>query len=768
MTKLSFGLASCLALSAFPGLLMADTINTEEWQIEADKVLRFENPKSIIAEGKVVLTKIRQLPPSVEEEDEATTEWSILLGDDPEAKGAKEVTQEEVADQEPRFKTEVVIKADWIAYDVEKNSIKARGHISIANDTDELLAESGSLDLNSETGSFAKATILRDELDLHLEGETITKTGVNTYTITDGWVVTCKVEEGNTPPWSFAAAKADVTQGEYATLKHATFRIKDVPVLYSPWLMVPVGNTRKTGLLFPEVSTAAHSGFTVNQPLFINISDSSDVTLYSEYHLERGFMPGVEFRYALEDQKKANFMASYLKDDLSDPSETEYYADTGYTHTNDERYWIRGKLDHDFDNDIVTRTDIDIVSDEDYLTEFNTGYTGFDRSQASFLDMFGRGFQNKTSTLRKNTFKVLKSWDGMALESEFLAINDAREIESSTTPLWKLPSIGFTGSQLLGFADLSLAWDTDYVNYYREDGVGGHRFDIHPTLSLPVPLGPYLESRAEAGIRDTFYSVQTYGDGTWDGDDSPNRFLGEFHTEIGTTLLRDFGLHIHDMEGLTHKFRPYVEYDFISDADQDDLPYFDSVDSISDANAITYGIDNFFDLFSSNDGEDIDQEYGYLKIKQSYDLRSEASDEPLSPVNIELRLSPLKDLNSALFTYKTKISVYGNGSSHTVEGLYYNSRGDSFTLDYRYDDLNGADTHQINFSAKAQLWDTIFAAYDIEHSISESQIIEQNISLMYQPACWSVELKSKYTPEDTRYAILFNLANIGNPMGFKL
>lgn len=769
VTKLSFSLTSILIFSICPCLVQAKTVETEEWQIEADKVIRFDNPNSIIAEGQVVLTKIRKLPPKQLKNNLAqTTQWSVLLEEAPFAEDTNIVTQEIDSNAPPRYKTEVTIKADWIAYDMENNSIKARGNVSIANGIDQLTASEGSFNLNNETGTFKQATIIRDSLDLHLEGETIEKTGFNTYHIEDAWAITCEVDEGVPPPWSFAAATTKVTQGEYATMTHATFRIKDVPVLYTPWLIVPVGNTRQTGILFPEISTSEHGGFSFNLPLFVNISDSSDMTFYPEYYTNRGFMPGIEFRYALAPQQKAGIMANYLNDDLSDPSETDYRQSTGYTHTNEDRYWVRGKLDHDFDNGVVTRTDLDIVSDRDYLTEFDSGLTGFDGSQKSFLEAFGRGFQNKTSDLRENSFKALKSWNGMALEGSFLGINDVREIDSSPTPLWKLPSIDFTGNRLIGDTKLSLEWDTDYVNYYREDGVGGHRFDIYPRLSMPLPLGPYLESRAEAGVRDTFYKIQTYGDGTWDESDTPNRFLGEFHTEIGTTLIRDFNTTISDMDGLTHSFRPFVQYDFLSDANQDDLPDFDSVDRLEDVNQITYGFDNFFNLFESRQGSDIDREYGNIKIKQSYDLRNVASDEPLSPVQIKMRFTPFKQYDRAQFIYKTDISVYGNGSSHTVETVYHNSRGDFVILDYRYDDLDDNDTHQINLSAKAQLWDTIFAAFDIEHSITESQIIEQNISIMYQPACWSVELRSRYTPGDTRFSILFNLANIGTPLGFDL
>ncbi len=765
--KFSFYCTVLLIFSFQPGVLQAETVETEEWQIEADKLLRFENPKSIIAEGNVVLTKIQILPPKKETKTKDTSGWAFLLEEDEDIVVDEVVKQEDVLDTEPRLVTAVTIKADWIAYDVEHNSIKAKGNVSIDSDTDQLFASEGSLDLNNETGSFKEATILRDKLDLHLEGDVITKTGERTYQIENGWVVTCKVEGDNTPPWSFAASETNVTQGGYAVMKHATFRIKDVPVLYSPWLMVPVGNERKTGLLFPEISSSERNGFGFNLPLFINLSDSSDVTLYPEYLANRGFMPGIEYRYVLGEQKKGAFMATYLKDSLSDPSETAYWNDTDYTHTNDDRYWIRGKVDHDFDNNVVTRTDLDIVSDRDYLTEFNTGLTGFQQSNAKFQDAFGRSFQNKTSDERRNSMKVLKSWDGMALEGVFLGINDVREDKDDPTPLWKLPGLDFTGSQSIGESDFTVDWDADYVNYYREDGIGGHRIDLHPRLSAPLPLGPYLEARAEAGVRDTFYNIQTFGTGEWDQDDTQNRLLGDFNTEIGTTFLRDFDLDIEgETEGITHNFRPYVKYDYLTDTDQEDLPDFDSVDQKDHKNKITYGLNNFFNLFGvDNEGDDTDRDYGHLKISQSFDLRNEESDTPFSAVNVNFRWNPTEQ---SKLIYKTDYGVYDDDgfTSHTVEANYENSRGDSANLDYRYAD--DGDTHEINAALRAQLFDTVFAAYSIEHSLSEERIISQNISLRYQPACWSIELRSQYIPGDHIISVLFNLANIGSPIALNM
>ena len=180
------------------------------------------------------------------------------------------------------------------------------------------------------------------------------------------------------------------------------------------------------------------------------------------------------------------------------------------------RYWLRGKADHTF-ADWQTRLDIDIVSDQDYLNEFDTGINGFQKTQDRYLDIFGRGFQNQSDTERENTFNTLRNWDGMWLQVNLLAIDDADTDASDTnTPLWQLPSIDFSGVVPIEETYFTFGWNTNYVDYWREDGIGGQRFDIHPSLSSPIPLGPYLESRAEIGLRDTFYIVQTYGDAEWD------------------------------------------------------------------------------------------------------------------------------------------------------------------------------------------------------------------------------------------------------------
>lgn len=753
--QISLVLSSILLFCSFICQANAEKAITEEWIISADKIARYAQPNSIVARGNVILIKKeKQLLPPTNEEVRSVT-WARLLEEKIEEKT-------DVGPPAATYQTTMTIKADWIVYDVELQSIKAKGNLRITSKEDQLFAKEGTLNLVKETGTFTDATVLHTENSLHLEGKKIEKTGVDTYRIDEGWVITCKLEKGETPPWSFSSSKTNIRRDGYAVLKNAKFKIKNVPVFYTPYLLVPVKNSRQSGFLFPEISSSKNSGLGLNLPFFLNISDSADATFYPEYLANRGLNAGAEFRYVLSDTDKGMLSANFLDDELSDPSETKYYNDTGYTHENNRRYWLRGKADHTF-ADWQTRLDLDIVSDEDYLREFDNGVTGFERTHNRYLETFGRAFQNKTETLRENSLKALRSWNGMSLQMTMLAINEADTTAGDTnTPLWKLPSIDYSGVIPLGETYFSLDWDTNYVNYWRQDGIGGHRLDLHPTLSSPVPLGPYLESRAEVGVRDTFYLVETYGEAEWTNGNSQNRLYPELETEVATTLQRDYRLSKGGDKTITHQLRPYLIYGYIPNIDQDSLPQLDDVDFVDNKNAITYGVDNYLNIFSGNERNWSSlSNYAELKIEQSYDFRDESSDQPFSDIFAELKWLPVA---GTYIGYKAFYDVYTNTfNRHILEGRYSNSRGDYLNLDYSF--INAGNIEQINATARIHLIDGWYVGGSLEHSLSQDQTVEARGTLTYQAPCWAVNFETRYTPEDTSYLLVFSLSNIGFPVG---
>lgn len=757
----------------------AEKVATEKWNISADKVIRYESPNSIVAQGNVILEKNEKVTPRPKKELKFSS-WAELLEEDQKPAEARADQVEKVA--VPEFQITTTIKADWIVYDVEFESIKAKGNVHIITKDEELFASEASVNLPKETGTFTDATILRNELSLHLEGKSVEKTGLDTYRIGDGWVITCKLEEGQTPPWSFAAANTDIRQGGYAVLTHARFNIKNVPVFYTPYMILPAKNTRQSGFLYPYFTTSSLDGFGLNVPFFLNISDSFDATFYPEYRVNRGFMPGADFRYVSSVSNKGTFSATFLDDQLSDPSETDYYQETGYTHDNSDRYWLRGKANHTFAEVWQTRLDLDIVSDQDYLNEFNSGPSGFRKSYDSYFETFGRGFQNQTDYNRQNSLKTLRSFKGMSLEANLLAINEVHTNASeSNTPLWKLPSVGFSGALPFGETNYYLDWNTSYVNYWREDGIGGQRLDLKPSISAPIPLSPYLETLAQVSLRETFYYVEKYGDALWEEDETYNRILPEYKVEVASTWERDFLTGSGELDGLTHQVRPFIKYEHVPAVNQISQPKWDDVDQVLPRNAIIYGIDNTFNPLTTADMKrSATWDAASLKVEQAWDMRTDPGDEPLSAIYGKLGWSPF---SSARLLYRNAYDVYDNVfTSHSFGGQVRSSRGEEFSLDYSFKDkgykelgdftssglLFEIDQINASFRAPLPLLSSWLAGGRIEHSLSQDETIKANGFLTYMASCWSLTFETQYSPADTTYLVLFNLANIGSPFGMPL
>ena len=90
-------------LVALPNdLTAAESMNTEEWDITADKIIRYEKPMSIVAEGNIVLIKRKKIPPQQPAKDTQATEWSELLEE--EAAPVEEAKEEKAPVDEEELK----------------------------------------------------------------------------------------------------------------------------------------------------------------------------------------------------------------------------------------------------------------------------------------------------------------------------------------------------------------------------------------------------------------------------------------------------------------------------------------------------------------------------------------------------------------------------------------------------------------------------------------------------------------------------------------
>ncbi len=490
------------------------------------------------------------------------------------------------------------LMADAVSFNHKAMTALADGHVVMTVGDDVLTGSRVELNLDQETGVVYGGTVFLKENHFFIHGERIEKTGKDTYRAEKGSITSC---DGDRPDWVITGRTLEVTIEGYGSATHAVLRARDVPVLYAPYILFPVKTKRQTGLLLPEAGISDRWGVNWDQPLFWAINDSTDATLYTHYMQERGTKIGLEYRYALSNDSSGTIKADGLKDrqiDDGTPEATQKwgYAGDAFDRPNTDRYWLRGKVDQELPGGAEARLDLDIVSDQDYLTEFRDGRSGYYETRDYFLKAFGRDLDTYDENTRTNRLNVNRTWSRYSLNGDLRWDDNVinRRWEDSDDTLQQLPVISFNGAKQQAF-DTGIYWDLDseYTYFFREDGDRGHRADLYPRAYLPLKWKNYLSVEPSAGWRQTTWRMDRREDDTLDR--STYRQIYDARLDLSTEFSKVMVSPVAAADRIRHSIKPRVIYEYIPDQDQSDLPDFDtSIDRIDETNQITYSLTNTF------------------------------------------------------------------------------------------------------------------------------------------------------------------------------
>jgi LPS-assembly protein len=115
--------------------------------------------------------------------------------------------------------------------------------------------------------------------------------------------------------WSITAESLMIDrEHQVGVAKQASLRIKDYPVLYTPYLSFPLKKQRKSGFLMPLVGSTSISGFDLATPYYLNLAPNYDATFVPHYYSRRGVMLGGKMRY-LTPNSRGVFRGNFLPDD---------------------------------------------------------------------------------------------------------------------------------------------------------------------------------------------------------------------------------------------------------------------------------------------------------------------------------------------------------------------------------------------------------------------------------------------------------------------
>ncbi|MDZ8927478.1 LPS assembly protein LptD [Escherichia coli] len=405
--------------------------------------------------------------------------------------------------------------------------------------------------------------------------------GENRYTILDNGSFTSCLPGSDT--WSVVGSEIIHDREEQvAEIWNARFKVGPVPIFYSPYLQLPVGDKRRSGFLIPNAKYTTTNYFEFYLPYYWNIAPNMDATITPHYMHRRGnIMWENEFRYL--SQAGAGLMElDYLPSD-------KVYEDE---HPNDDssRRWLF-YWNHSGVMDQVWRFNVDYtkVSDPSYFNDFDNKYGSSTDGYATQKFSVGYAVQNFNATVSTKQFQVFSEQNTSSYSAEpQLDVNYYQN------------DVGPFDTRIYGQA-------VHFVNI-RDDMPEATRVHLEPTINLPLSNN-WGSINTEAKLLATHYqqtNLDWYNSrNTTKLDESVNRVMPQFKVDGKMVFERDMEMLA---PGYTQTLEPRAQYLYVPYRDQSDIYNYDSsllqsdysglfrdrtyggLDRIASANQVTTGV----------------------------------------------------------------------------------------------------------------------------------------------------------------------------------
>lgn len=607
-----------------------------------------------------------------------------------------------------------------------ENEAVAEGKVRLLSDGDILRSDRIRVNYVTEEGEVENGDLFIKQQNFHLRGARFIKSGQSDYRLERGSFTTC---DGDKPSWKFTASDLDVTIEEYAQGRNAVFYVMDVPIFYTPYMVFPVKRERQSGVLPPRLGNSTKKGFYLDIPYYWAISPSRDVTFDLDSQTKRGEGLGVDYRYLRRHGSGGEFNG-YLIYDTQRERERGYLALKGH--------------EYQFLSPSLTLTsDVNLALDRDFFRDFGEESGDYNRQ---ILD--------STLFLTKN-----RSESSLTAGLRYIHNLDA---PSNRETLQKVPSLTFTRLRSpIGRTPFYFGLDSGFTNFYRDDGIRGQRFELHPALAFYYSTPPGVDLAAWGGYRQRVYNGYGadqgkgyHGDGLFDGGVS-----------VSTSLARVFDVQRGALRSVRHTLIPELGYLYVQDRNQERLPFFDFDDRVVGQEMVTWSLTNFVtgkhvDPAGSSSYRDL----LYLRLSQGYQAEGGRRDlltlvdegRRFSDIRVEARFAPVKLLSistdSRYNPYRTRFSTAAlgfelDGGKGNLAGLSYRFARDQ--VEYMEGKVALSLVKPFNFN------------YTSRYSFDRGGFLESYYSLEYKRQCWSVALSYRDRQDNREIAVSFTLAGVG-------
>jgi LPS-assembly protein len=457
--------------------------------------------------------------------------------------------------------------ADRIEINRATGDATAQGRVIFYDGEDRLTGER--IDYNIKTGTGvvyqgeARATPY-----YRIMGERLERIGESVYRVRRGVFTTC---DDDSPSWSFrlGSGTADLEDFVYGT--NASFWLKDVPLIpYFPFFAAAIRRERQTGFLAPQFGSSSRKGVFAEIPFYWAITDSQDATVSLDAYSRRGLGGSAQYRYVISRDQRGSLDGFFVHESVT---------------TGDTRGFGSAKHDWQIEPGLSFRADLNAVSDDLVLREYQS-------------ELLSRSAQRAESNLFLT--KTWSNWNFVGRAYWYQDLTTERPVELQRVPELTLQGVRQT---LPGLPRFLYQVDTSAVNFIRDVGSEGFRYDLHPVVSRPVPLGGYATVTPFVGGRVTLYSVTTTGIHTplaggtvieTTKDEPRVRDLVDFGSDAESRASRVYGLGgWGGLDSVIHSIEPRAHYIRILGHNFSRLPLWtDQIDRIPKSSWLEYSLTN--------------------------------------------------------------------------------------------------------------------------------------------------------------------------------
>ncbi|MEF1278251.1 LPS assembly protein LptD [Vibrio fortis] len=432
------------------------------------------------------------------------------------------------------------IEAETVTLHQQENIVVAEGNVTF-NDG-QFKATSDKVTNNLTTNEFELENTQYQMLCESGRGDAryIARTGKAVYELEDGTITSCPPGDKS---WRLKASNIELDQDEEsATFINPRFEVLDVPIFYLPYLTVPVGESRKTGFLYPTFSYGSSDGFETEIPFYWNIAPNYDLQTTAKYMSERGTQLNNEFRH-LSQFGQSTVTFEYLDNDSKFKEKGSRWGGQFKFNGIYKEAW---KFDVDYSK----------VSDVDYFTDVDSS--------------IGNREDGQLMQSGEVAYRAL-NWDASLAVRDFQVLT-----ETENQPYRVMPQLKFNYYA-------PLIWDTvemDVISHIS-------RFDtdsdskpsatrVHVEPGIKVPLSTTWGSwTTEARLLGTYYDQDldsTILAANPELSDTASRVIPEFRTHAGIILERDTTY----LTGYTQTLEPQVQYLYVPKQDQSEIGLYDT------------------------------------------------------------------------------------------------------------------------------------------------------------------------------------------------